>query len=323
MTVEYLLAYLKPFYPTWDDARARQLVRQFDLPVDRQLRHLSRGMRMKIALASSLAYRPRLLIMDEPFSGLDPLVREDLIDGLLESAGETTILISSHDLGEIESFASHIGYLDRGRLQFSEEMASLTARFREVEVTVDSPPLLPSGPALALALAAPGNCAGHGAIRRNALRCRAHRRRNSPRLWRRARYFRASHAAARHLRHSCARQFQGRLKENLMRQALHIFTKDIRYLRYEIALVLAIDLVFAAMHARTSHASERFLLGRIGLDCGGGVSDRPVGAGRGDSRRPPVLDHAALSLAKPAGREAPVHCCFRESCPFCWPSSSF
>jgi ABC-2 type transport system ATP-binding protein len=143
MTVEYLLAYLKPFYAGWDDARARQLVRQFDLPLDRQLRHLSRGMRMKIALASSLAYRPRLLIMDEPFSGLDPLVREDLIDGLLESAGETTILISSHDLGEIESFASHIGYLDRGRLQFSEEMTSLTARFREVEVIVDSPPLLP------------------------------------------------------------------------------------------------------------------------------------------------------------------------------------
>jgi ABC-2 type transport system ATP-binding protein len=143
MTVEYLLAYLKPFYPAWDDQRAAQLIRQFDLPLDRQLRHLSRGMRMKVALASSLAYRPRLLIMDEPFSGLDPLVREDLIDGLLESAGETTILISSHDLGEIESFASHIGYLDSGRLQFSEEMTSLTARFREVEVVVDSPPLLP------------------------------------------------------------------------------------------------------------------------------------------------------------------------------------
>jgi ABC-2 type transport system ATP-binding protein len=143
MTVKYLLVYLKPFYPSWDDARAGQLVREFNLPLDRQLRHLSRGMRMKIALASSLAYRPRLLIMDEPFSGLDPMVREDLMDGLLESAGETTILISSHDLGEIESFASHIAYLDRGRLQFSEEMTSLTARFREVEVMVDSPPLLP------------------------------------------------------------------------------------------------------------------------------------------------------------------------------------
>jgi ABC-2 type transport system ATP-binding protein len=143
MTIEYLLGYLKPFYSTWDDARARELVRQFDLPSDRRLRHLSRGMRMKTALACSLAYHPRLLIMDEPFSGLDPLVREDLIQGLLESASETTILISSHDLGEIESFATHIGYLDRGRLQFSEDMASLTARFREVEVVLDSPPLLP------------------------------------------------------------------------------------------------------------------------------------------------------------------------------------
>jgi ABC-2 type transport system ATP-binding protein len=141
MTLQYLLAYLKPFYPTWDDERAAQLIRQFDLPLDRQLRHLSRGMRMKAALAASLAYRPRLLIMDEPFSGLDPLVREELIEGLLESAGETTILISSHDLAEIESFASHIGYLDRGRLQLSEEMTSLIARFREVEVMVDSPPL--------------------------------------------------------------------------------------------------------------------------------------------------------------------------------------
>ena len=137
MTIRYLLAYLKPFYPTWDDARAAELLHGFELPPDRQLRHLSRGMWMKAALASSLAYRPRLLVLDEPFSGLDPLVREDLIAGLIDSASETTILISSHDLGDIETFASHIGYLDKGHLRFSEEMTSLAARFREVEVTLD------------------------------------------------------------------------------------------------------------------------------------------------------------------------------------------
>ena len=98
------------------------------------------------ALASSLAYHPRLLVLDEPFTGLDSLVRDDFIQGLIESAEETTILISSHDLAEIESFASHIGYLDGGRLQFSEEMASLTARFREVEVIVEPPAVLPSKP---------------------------------------------------------------------------------------------------------------------------------------------------------------------------------
>ncbi len=143
MTLDYLLRYLKPFYPTWDDARAADLVRRFDLPPGRKLRHLSRGMRMKAALISSLAYRPKVLVLDEPFSGLDPVIREDLIEGVLESAGETTIFISSHDLAEIESFVSHIGYLDGGRLQFSEEMASLSARFREVEVTVEPPAALP------------------------------------------------------------------------------------------------------------------------------------------------------------------------------------
>jgi ABC-2 type transport system ATP-binding protein len=144
MTVEYFLAFLKPFYPQWDDARARDLLTQFDLPPARKLRHLSRGMRMKAALASSLAYRPKLIVLDEPFTGLDPLVRDELIEGLLENAEGTTILISSHDLAEIESFASHIGYLDRGRLQFSEEMTSLSERFREVEITLVAAARLPA-----------------------------------------------------------------------------------------------------------------------------------------------------------------------------------
>ena len=137
MTVGYFLNFLRPYYPTWDDALAAELLRQFDLPVDRKLKHLSRGMRMKAALASSLAYRPGLIVLDEPFTGLDPLVRDEFIEGLLARAEGTTILISSHDLAEIESFASHIGYLEAGRLRFSEELESLTARFREVTLTFD------------------------------------------------------------------------------------------------------------------------------------------------------------------------------------------
>jgi len=143
MTVDYFMRYLKPFYPGWDDTRAAELLRNFDLPGDRPLKHLSRGMWMKASLASSLAYRPQLLVLDEPFSGLDPLVREELIEGLLESAEETTILCSSHDLSEIETLATHIGYMDGGILKFSEEMSSLTARFREIEITVAIPADLP------------------------------------------------------------------------------------------------------------------------------------------------------------------------------------
>jgi ABC-2 type transport system ATP-binding protein len=143
MRVGNFLAYLRPFYPTWDRDLELELVRQFDLPLDRKLKNLSRGMRMKTALAGSLSYHPKLIVLDEPFTGLDPLVRDELIEGLLARAEEATVFISSHDLAEIESFASHIGYLDSGRLKFSEELASLVERFREVELTFDAPLALP------------------------------------------------------------------------------------------------------------------------------------------------------------------------------------
>ncbi|HTW24102.1 MAG TPA: ABC transporter ATP-binding protein [Candidatus Baltobacteraceae bacterium] len=146
MRVDAFLEYLRPFYPSWDRDLESDLVRRFELPRDRKLKNLSRGMRMKAALASALAFHPKLIVLDEPLGGLDPLVRDELIEGLLERASEATIFVSSHDLAEIESFASHVGYLEQGRLRFSEEMAQLTSRFREVELTFDAPPQLPSRP---------------------------------------------------------------------------------------------------------------------------------------------------------------------------------
>ena len=137
MTVGAFLNYLRPFYPTWDSTLEQQLLADFSLPLERELRHLSRGMRMKAAFVSALSYRPALLVLDEPFSGLDPLVRDELIQGLLDRIGETTIFLSSHDLAEIESFASHIGYLEQGSLVFSEEMTALSNRFRQVEFLVE------------------------------------------------------------------------------------------------------------------------------------------------------------------------------------------
>src|SRR5216110_2021489 len=139
-----LLKYLREFYSTWDSDLEQSLVKQFDLPLDRKIKTLSRGMKMKLALASALAFHPKLIVLDEPFGGLDPLVRDQLIEGLLELAGESTLLLSSHDLAEIESFASHVGYLEEGKLRFSEEMTSLAARFREVEITFETDSVLPS-----------------------------------------------------------------------------------------------------------------------------------------------------------------------------------
>jgi ABC-2 type transport system ATP-binding protein len=143
MRVRYFLDYCKQLYPTWNDGDLAELVRGYDLPMDRPLKALSRGMRVKAALAASLAYRPRLIVLDEPFSGLDVLVREQLIESILDRTPEATVFVSSHDLAEIESFASHVAYLNEGRLEFVEEMGALTGRFREIEVTLDKAAELP------------------------------------------------------------------------------------------------------------------------------------------------------------------------------------
>ena len=145
MTLRYFLKYCQGFYSGWDQSLCQKLVHRFDLPLDTKLKNVSRGMRMKAALASSIAYHPKLLILDEPFSGLDALVRDDLIEGMLEisSDQERTVFLSSHDLGEVESLASHVGYIDHGKLWFSEELASVQRRFREIEVICEEPPSLP------------------------------------------------------------------------------------------------------------------------------------------------------------------------------------
>ena len=143
MTVTGFLGYLRPFYPTWDRKLEDELIQRFELPLERKLKDLSRGMRMKATLAGSLAYHPKVIILDEPFSGLDPLVRDQLIEGLLERASESTTLVSSHDLAEIESFASHVGYMEQGQLRFSEELSTLRERFREVELKFEEIPSVP------------------------------------------------------------------------------------------------------------------------------------------------------------------------------------
>jgi ABC-2 type transport system ATP-binding protein len=149
MSVDQLLAFCKPFYPTWDDALCRTLIEQFELPRDVSIGRLSRGMRVKAALVSSLAYRPRLLVLDEPFSGLDPVVRDDLVRGVLELAGEErwTVVISSHDLDEVERLVDSVGFIDGGRLLLNEPFSDLHARFRRVDVTAQAwPQPLPADP---------------------------------------------------------------------------------------------------------------------------------------------------------------------------------
>lgn len=141
MTVKRFLNYCKAMYPTWDDKFCDDLIKQFNLPMKQKIKSLSRGMKMKAALISSLAYRPKLLIFDEPFSGLDPLVRDEFITGMLDITEDEnwTIFISSHDIDEVERLADWVGIIDKGVLKVIEKTDDLQRRFRRVEVTLEEP----------------------------------------------------------------------------------------------------------------------------------------------------------------------------------------
>jgi ABC-2 type transport system ATP-binding protein len=148
MTLTQLLDYCRPLYPSWDEELRRTLQGELGLRTGETIGRMSRGTRMKAALLVSLAYRPQLLMLDEPFTGLDPLVREELVRGLLEVPDDRrpwTIFLSSHDADEVERLADWVGFMADGRLVFAEPVASLLARFRRVEVvTTGEPPRLPA-----------------------------------------------------------------------------------------------------------------------------------------------------------------------------------
>ena len=119
MTINYFLSHCKSYYPKWDSEFCNSLVEQFTLPRAAKISSLSRGMKMKVSLISALSYYPKLLVLDEPFSGLDALTREELTDGLLQvmHAENRTVLISTHDIDEIEQITDRIAFLDKGRLR--------------------------------------------------------------------------------------------------------------------------------------------------------------------------------------------------------------
>ncbi len=141
MRVDQLEAYVAPLYPTWDASLAATLRERFQLPMDRPIRTFSRGERMKSALLCVLAPRPKLLLMDEPFSGMDAIVKDELVRGLLESAGAEgwTVVLSSHDIGELELLADRVGILVDGRMRLAASMDDVRGRFKRIEATTSGP----------------------------------------------------------------------------------------------------------------------------------------------------------------------------------------
>ena len=130
LRVAQFFDYLRACYPRWDRAREQELRGQLHLPPERRIGELSHGMRLKMALACALPFRPRLLVLDEPLSGLDALARDEIIGEFLRRAGEMSIFISSHELDEVERLATHVAFLHEGRLLFQGSVAALREHAR-------------------------------------------------------------------------------------------------------------------------------------------------------------------------------------------------
>jgi len=119
MTVRDLFRFLEPQYPTWDRAYADALVQQLRIPEKTSFKAMSRGEGMKAMLAAALAPRPPLLLLDEPFAGLDPLVREEVLRGVIGElrGGERTVLLATHDLDVVARVADRVAILADGRIR--------------------------------------------------------------------------------------------------------------------------------------------------------------------------------------------------------------
>ena len=141
MRVWELLRFTQAFYPAWDAGYADQLREQFALDPDARIKTLSKGQRARLGLLAAEAHRPDLLILDEPSSGLDPLVRKDILEAIIRTVTDQgrTVLFSSHLLDEVERVSDRLAMLHRGALRFCAPLDEIRTRHRRVLLRFERP----------------------------------------------------------------------------------------------------------------------------------------------------------------------------------------
>lgn len=148
MRVGELIRYTQAFYPTWDERYAEELRAMFDLDLNTKVQNLSRGQRARAGLLVALAYRPDLLVLDEPSSGLDPIVRRDILGAIIRTIADEgrTVLFSSHLLDEVERVADRVAIIHQGRIVLTAAMDEIKETHRRMTLrfgqTHDIPPTL-------------------------------------------------------------------------------------------------------------------------------------------------------------------------------------
>jgi ABC-2 type transport system ATP-binding protein len=136
MKVREILRFVAAFYPTWDWKCAGELLDKFSLPATAKIRHLSKGQNVRLGLLLALAHHPRVMVLDDPALGLDPIMRKEFLRDVVEhlQGGDVTVFFSSHLLYEIEPVADVVGILDGGRLVAQTGTEALRGRVRQLHV---------------------------------------------------------------------------------------------------------------------------------------------------------------------------------------------
>ena len=138
MRVAEVVGFCRSLYESWNDQTCRQMLDLFELDANKKVRHLSKGMLVKLSLVLAVSHEPELLVLDEPMAGLDPLAREEFLDGVLRTICERgqTVLFSTHSLDDVQRLADTIGILYGGRLLVHRNIEELLAATKRIRATL-------------------------------------------------------------------------------------------------------------------------------------------------------------------------------------------
>jgi ABC-2 type transport system ATP-binding protein len=146
LTVEQVGKVMKHTFRNWDEAEYARLIRKLSLPEKKQFRDFSRGMKMKLAIAVAMSHNSRLLILDEATSGLDPVVRDEVVEMFSDFTRDEnhSILISSHIVSDLEKLCDYVAFLHQGKLLLCEEKDRLLDEYGLIHCTAEELRNLPA-----------------------------------------------------------------------------------------------------------------------------------------------------------------------------------